>query len=189
MMKDYTAEKIRNIALVGHGSSGKTSLAAAILFNAGVTSRLTKVDKGNTVTDFEPEEIERKITIGSAMCFVEYKDHKINIVDTPGYSNFLWDTRAGLRAVDAAAVLVDGVAGIEVGTEKVWEMLEEFGLPRIYRRQQARPRECEFQPDDRIGPAIFRPAGRAGPDPHRRGEEFPGRHRPHPAESRSFRNG
>jgi len=131
MMKDYTAEKLRNIALVGHGASGKTTLAAAFLFNSGVTTRLTKVDKGNTVTDFEPEEIERKITIGSAMCFVEYKDHKINIVDTPGYSNFLWDTRASLRAVDAAAVLIDGVAGVEVGTEKVWEMLEESGLPRI----------------------------------------------------------
>jgi elongation factor G len=130
-MKDYTADKLRNIALVGHGASGKTSLAAAFLFNAGVTTRLTKVDKGNTITDFEPEEIERKITIGSALCFVEYKDHKINIVDTPGYSNFLWDTRASLRAVDAAAVLIDGVAGVEVGTEKVWEMLEELSLPRI----------------------------------------------------------
>ncbi len=130
-MKDYTADKIRNIALVGHGSSGKTSLTAAFLFDAGATSRLTKVDKGNTVTDFEAEEIERQISISTAICYVEYKDHKLNIVDTPGYSNFLWDTRAGLRAVDAAAVLVDGVAGIEVGTEKVWEMLEEFSLPRI----------------------------------------------------------
>jgi elongation factor G len=131
-MKDYAAEKIRNIALVGHGGSGKTSLAAAILFDGGATSRLTKVDKGNTVTDFEPEEIERKISISSAVCFVEWKDHKINIVDTPGYSNFLWDTKASLRAVDSAAVLVDSVAGVEVGTEKVWEMLEEIDLPRIF---------------------------------------------------------
>jgi elongation factor G len=130
-MKDYTADRIRNIALVGHGSSGKTSLTSAFLFDAGVTSRLTKVDKGNTVTDFEPEEIDRKISINSAICFVEWKDHKVNFVDTPGYSNFLWDTRASLRAVDAAGVLVCGVAGIEVGTEKVWEMLEEFGLPRL----------------------------------------------------------
>ena len=130
-MKDYAAERIRNIALVGHGGSGKTSLTAALLFDTGVTSRLTRVDKGNTVTDFEPEEIERKISISSAMAFVEWKDHKINIVDTPGYSNFLWDTKAGLHAVDAAAVLVDSVAGVEVGTEKIWEMLEELGLPRI----------------------------------------------------------
>ena len=131
-MKDYSTDRIRNIALIGHGGSGKTSLAAALLFDTGATSRLTRVDKGNTVTDFEPEEVERKISISSAMAFVEWKDHKVNIIDTPGYSNFLWDTKASLRAVDAAAVLVDGLAGVEVGTEKVWEMLEEFGLPRIF---------------------------------------------------------
>ena len=130
-MKDYSPDRIRNIALIGHGSSGKTSLTAAILFNQGVTSRLTRVDKGNTVTDFEPEEIDRKISISSAACFVDHKDCKINLLDTPGYSNFLWDTQASLRAVDGAAVLVDAVAGVEVGTEKVWEMLEEFGLPRL----------------------------------------------------------
>lgn len=130
-MKDYAPEKIRNIALVGHGSSGKTSLASALLFNCGATSRLTKVEKGNTVTDFEPEEIERKISINSALCFFEAKDHRFHCLDTPGYSNFLWDTRAALRAVDGAFVLVCGVAGVEVGTEKVWEMLEEFHLPRL----------------------------------------------------------
>ena len=130
-MKDYPVDKMRNLALVGHGSSGKTSLAAAFLFNSGLTTRLTKVEKGNTITDYDPEEIERKISISSAICFLEWKDHKINVIDTPGYSNFLWDTRACLRAVDGATVIVCGVAGVEVGTEKVWEMLEEFGLPRI----------------------------------------------------------
>ena len=130
-MKDYTPERLRNVALVGHGSCGKTSLAAAFLFDTGMTSRLTKVDKGNTVTDYDPDEIERKISINSAVCFLEWRDHKINIVDTPGFSNFLWDTRAALRAVDAAAVVVCGVAGVEVGTEKVWGMLEEAALPRI----------------------------------------------------------
>jgi len=130
-MKDYSAEKIRNIALVGHGSSGKTTLAAAVLFDTGATSRLTKVDKGNTVTDYDPDEIERKISINATPCFCEWKDHKVNIIDTPGYSNFLWDTRAALRAVDGAAVFIDAVAGVEVGTEKVWEMIEERGLPRI----------------------------------------------------------
>jgi elongation factor G len=130
-MKDYTPDKIRNIALVGHGSSGKTSLAAALLFDFGATGRLTKVDKGNTVTDYEPEEIDRKISINSAVCFFEANGHKINCVDTPGYSNFLWDTKAALRAVDGAAVLIDGVSGVEVGTEKVWEMLEEDELPRL----------------------------------------------------------
>jgi elongation factor G len=131
-MKDYTSDKIRNVAFVGHGSSGKTSLAAALLFDFGATNRLTKVDKGNTVTDYEPEEIERKISINSAVCLIETDDHKINIVDTPGYSNFLADTRAALRAVDGALVLVCAVAGVEVGTEKVWEMLGDDRLPRLF---------------------------------------------------------
>ncbi len=131
-MKDYAPANIRNVALVGHGSSGKTSLASALLFDAGAVNRLTKVEKGNTITDYEPEEVERKISISSAACFLEWKDHKVNIVDTPGYSNFLWDTRASLRAVDAGLVLVDAVSGVEVGTEKVWEMLEELHLPRVF---------------------------------------------------------
>lgn len=130
-MKDYTVGQVRNMAVVGHGSSGKTTIAAGILFDTGVSSRLTKVDKGNTVTDFEPEEIERKISINSAICFCDWKDHRINFVDTPGKSNFLWDTRASLYAVDAAAVVVCAVAGVEVGTEKVWQMLDEAGLPRM----------------------------------------------------------
>jgi elongation factor G len=131
-MKDYAPDKIRNIALVGHGSSGKTSLASALLFDFGATGRLTKVDKGNTVTDYEPEEIDRKISINSAVCFFEAAGHRVNCIDTPGYSNFLWDAGAALRAVDGAAVLVDGVSGVEVGTEKVWEMLEEDRLPSLF---------------------------------------------------------
>jgi elongation factor G len=131
-MKDVAPDKIRNVAVTGHGSSGKTTLVAGALFDTGVTTRLTKVDKGNTVTDYDPEEVERKISINAAVCFCEWKDHKINFVDTPGYSNFLWDTRTCLRAVDAGLVLICGVAGVEVGTEKVWEMFEEFGLPRLF---------------------------------------------------------
>ncbi len=130
-MKDYDAEKIRNIAVVGHGSSGKTSLTSAFLFNAGATSRLTKIESGNTVTDFDPDEIERNISINSAVCFLEWNGCKINLVDCPGYTNFLWDTRASLRAVDAGVLLVCGVAGVEVGTEKVWEMLEDAKLPAV----------------------------------------------------------
>lgn len=131
-MKETVTEKIRNLALIGHGSSGKTSLAAGFLFDAGATNRLTKVDKGNTPTDFEPEEIDRKISISSALCGFEWNDLRINVVDTPGYSNFLWDARTALRAVDAAAVLVCGVAGVEVGTEKVWDMVVELDLPRVF---------------------------------------------------------
>ncbi|MEN6560602.1 MAG: elongation factor G [Acidobacteriota bacterium] len=131
-MKDYSAEAIRNIVLAGHGSSGKTTLASAFLFDAAATNRLLKVDKGNTITDYDPDEIERKISINATPCFCEWASHKINVIDTPGYSNFLWDTRAALRAVDGAVVLIDAVAGVEVGTEKVWEMIEERGLPRLF---------------------------------------------------------
>ena len=130
-MKDYDADKIRNVAVIGHGSSGKTSLTSAFLFNAGVTTRLTKVENGNTVTDYDPDEIERNISINSAVCFLEWNGCRINLVDCPGYTNFLWDTRASLRAVDAGLILVCGVAGVEVGTEKVWEMLEEAKLPAV----------------------------------------------------------
>jgi elongation factor G len=130
-MKDYSPDKIRNVAVTGHGSSGKTSLISAFLFDTGKTNRLTKVDQGNTVTDYDPDEIERQISINSALAHLEWNDHKINIIDCPGYTNFLWDTRASLRAVDAGIVMVGALEGVEVGTEKVWAILEEFKLPRI----------------------------------------------------------
>ncbi len=131
-MKQYSVEKIRNISLLGHGSCGKTTLTAAFLFDAGVTNRLTSVDKGNTVTDYDPDETERKISINSAVCHLEWKDHKINIVDSPGYTNFLWDARAGLRAVDAGILMISAASGVEVGTEKSWSMLEELNLPLVF---------------------------------------------------------
>jgi len=131
-MKDYSLDKIRNVALIGHGSSGKTTMTSAFLFDTGATTRLTKVDAGNTVTDYDPDEIERKISINSATCLIEWKEHKINLIDCPGYTNFLWDTRASLRAVDAGAVVVCAVAGVEVGTEKVWGMLNEMSMPRFF---------------------------------------------------------
>jgi elongation factor G len=130
-MKDYSPEKIRNVAITGHGSSGKTSLTAAFLFNTGKTTRLTRVDQGNTVTDYDPDEIERQISINSALAHLEWNNHKINLIDCPGYTNFLWDTRASLRAVDAGVVVVGALEGVEVGTEKVWAILEEFKLPRL----------------------------------------------------------
>ena len=93
-MKDYAVDKIRNIAMVGHGSSGKTSLTSAFVFDAGATNRLTKVEKGNTITDYDPEEIERSISINSSACHLDWQGNKINIIDCPGYTNFLWDTRS-----------------------------------------------------------------------------------------------
>jgi elongation factor G len=130
-MKDYSIKNIRNVAIIGHGSCGKTSLTSAFLFNSGAVNRLTQVDKGNTVTDYDPDEKERQISINSALCHLEWNKNKINIVDCPGYTNFLWDTRLSLRAVDAGVAVVSAASGVEVGTEKVWGMMDEFELPRI----------------------------------------------------------
>ena len=130
-MKVYLGKDIRNVAVTGHGNSGKTSLVAGCLYAAGATSRLTRVDEGNTLTDFDEEEIQRKITISTAIALVEWKRHKINLLDTPGFNIFINDTKASMVAADASLVLVDGVAGVEVQTERVWHFAEEFGLPRV----------------------------------------------------------
>ncbi|HSP67363.1 MAG TPA: elongation factor G [Bryobacteraceae bacterium] len=129
-MKVYETNDIRNVALLGHGHSGKTSLAAGALFASGATSRLTRVDEGNTITDFDEEEIARKLTILTAVAAVEWNKKKINLIDTPGFNTFLIDTQASLAAADAALIVVDGVAGVEVQTEKVWGFCDEFKLPR-----------------------------------------------------------
>ena len=129
-MKVYETKDIRNVGVVGHGDSGKTTLTAGLLFTAGASNRLLRVDEGNTITDFDEEEIQRKITISTAIAVAEWKKTKINILDTPGYNIFINDTRASLVAADAALVVVDGVAGVEVQTEKVWQFANEFKLPR-----------------------------------------------------------
>jgi len=128
-VKVYEGKDIRNVALVGHGHSGKTTLAAALLYTAGATSRLTRVDEGNTVTDFDDEEIQRKVTISTALAIAEWRKTKVNLLDTPGFNIFINDTRACLVAADSALVVVDGVAGVEVQTEKVWEFAGHYKLP------------------------------------------------------------
>ena len=129
-MKVYETNDIRNVALVGHGHSGKTSLVAGALFAGGATNRLTRVDEGNTITDFDDDEIARKITISTAVAAIEWNKKKINLIDTPGFNMFINDAKAALAAADASLVIVDGVAGVEVQTEKVWSFSEEFTLPR-----------------------------------------------------------
>src|SRR3954464_15680985 len=129
-MKVYDSKDIRNVGVVGHGHSGKTSLTAALLYSTGGSNRLTRVDEGNTITDFDEEEIVRKITISTSVAYVESKKTKINVLDTPGFNIFINDTRAALVAADAALVVVDGVPGVEVQTEKVWAFANDFALPR-----------------------------------------------------------
>lgn len=124
-------EILRNVALIAHGGSGKTSLGEAMLFNSKATNRLCKVDEGNSNFDFEPEEIARKISISTAVYQCEWKKHLINTIDTPGDDNFLSDTKLSLQAADAAILLVDATSGVKVGTEKVWTFAEEQGLPKI----------------------------------------------------------
>ena len=122
--------KIRNVGVVGHGGVGKTSLVESLLFTAGAVTRLGKVDDGTTTTDFDPDEIKRKISINTSVAYCDVKGHRINLVDTPGYGDFIADARAGLRVVEAAVVVVDAVAGVQVQTEKVWKFASEFDLPR-----------------------------------------------------------
>ena len=130
-MKVYDAASIRNVALVGHSGAGKTQLASAVLFTASMVNRLGRVDDGTTVTDFDEEAIARKHTLSATQAYLEWNKHKINIIDTPGIANFLTDARAALRVCDAAAVVVDAVAGVEVQTEKVWGIADEYELPRL----------------------------------------------------------
>ncbi len=130
-MKEYTTEFIRNIALVSHSSAGKSMLAEALLHFTGATTRLGSIEEGSTIADFDDEEVRRGISLSTAIIPVEYKDYKINLLDTPGYTDFVGEVISALRVSDGALVLIDPVAGAEVGTEIAWNYCEEFNLPRF----------------------------------------------------------
>ncbi len=130
-MKKYSTEAIRNVALISHGGSGKTSLTEAMLFNSGAINRLGKVEAGNTTTDLDPDEIKKQVTINVGLAPLEWKGVKVNVLDTPGYFDFIGDVLGALRVADCAVVAVCAVSGVEVGTEKVWSYANDFGLPRI----------------------------------------------------------
>nr|MBA2601227.1 elongation factor G [Actinomycetota bacterium] len=130
-MKSYPTENIRNVVLVGHGGSGKTSLAEALLHRSGATTRMGKTTEGNTVTDFDEEEIRRGISVSTALAPIEWQGHKINILDTPGYADFVGEMRAAMRVADLAIFVVSGVEGIEVQTQVAWNYATELQLPRM----------------------------------------------------------
>lgn len=129
-MKVYEGKDVRNIGIAGHGHCGKTQLTAALLYATGATSRFTKVDEGNTITDYDEEAIARRISIATSLATAEWRGCKVNLLDTPGFNIFMSDTRSALYAADAMLAVIDGVAGVEVQTEKIWGFADEFHLPR-----------------------------------------------------------
>jgi len=130
-MKSYKTESIRNVGLFGHGGGGKTSLAEAMLFATGAINRLGRVEDGTTVSDYDPEETKRHISVNLSLIPCEWKEHKVNIVDAPGYADFVGEVRGALRVVESAIVLIDAVSGVEVGTEMVWKQCDAHNLPRF----------------------------------------------------------
>ncbi len=130
-MKRYEPDQIRNVALVGHSSAGKTALTEVLLFKAGVINRMGKVEDGNTVSDFDPDEIARQISISLALAPFEWKDHKINLIDTPGYADFFGDTEAAMRACDAIVLVISAVDGVEVQARVAWDLAERLVIPRL----------------------------------------------------------
>lgn len=130
-MAKYESKSLRNLAVVGHGGTGKTSLCESFLFISGKNERLGRVDDGTSSMDYEPEEQKRRVSISSAANFIEWEKHKINIIDTPGDSNFAFDIKCSMSIVENAIIVVDAVGGVEFQTQKVWELADEFKLPRI----------------------------------------------------------
>ncbi|TYP48162.1 elongation factor G [Thermosediminibacter litoriperuensis] len=131
-MKNYGSDRIKNIGLFAHSGAGKTSLAEAMLFTSGAIDRLGKIDEGNTTCDYDPEEIKRRISISTSLAPLEWKDYKINILDTPGYFDFVGEVKSALRVVDGAVIVTCAVSGVEVGTEQAFKFTEEHGLPCIF---------------------------------------------------------
>ncbi|RMD89591.1 MAG: elongation factor G [Calditrichaeota bacterium] len=131
-MREFAINEVRNITLVGHATTGKTSFSEAMLFSAGEIKRLGSVNEGTTTSDYHSDEIERKISISTSILHCEWKNHKINILDTPGYSDFIGEAKGTLRVVDLAAIILNAVSGVEVGTETVWKMAEEYACPRVF---------------------------------------------------------
>ncbi len=130
-MKEYTTENIRNAALIGHGSTGKTSLSEAILFNAKVINRLGRVDDGTTTSDFDPDEVRRSFSVNLSVLPCEWQGSKLNILDTPGYADFVGEVKCGVRAADATVIVICAASGVQVGSEYAWAYADEQNLPRL----------------------------------------------------------
>src|SRR4030042_2686159 len=130
-MKKYEVEKIRNVGIFGHGSDGKTSLADTILFDTGMNNRIGRVDDGSSILDFEPEEINRQISISAALAYYEWDKHRVVLIDTPGDANFIFDAKACMRVVEGGIIVIGANAGVKDQTEAVWTEASTLQLPRI----------------------------------------------------------
>ncbi len=130
-MKVFDSDKIRNVAVVGHGDTGKTTLVSALLYTSGAVNRMGRVEDGTTITDYDEDEIERKVTINTALAYCEWKGHKVNFLDTPGYRAFVLDAKSAMAAAETAVVLADAVSGVEVQTEVVWDFATSFDTAKI----------------------------------------------------------
>ncbi|HEY4612755.1 MAG TPA: GTP-binding protein, partial [Bacteroidota bacterium] len=130
--KDYSREKIRNVAFIGHGGSGKTTLCECLLFNTKTINRIGKIAEGATISDYHPDEIERRISINTSFLHGEWQEHKLNVLDTPGYTDFTGEVLGALRVSDIAVVVLKAVEGTEVGTEIVWNYTKSGHIPSLF---------------------------------------------------------
>lgn len=144
-MKNYAAEKVRNVVLLGHSGSGKTTFAEAALFRSGATKRFGKVEEGNTVSDYEAEEIRRNVSINTSVLPIEWRDTKINLLDTPGYFDFVAEAKMAMSVADTALIMVSAKSGVEVGTEKAWEYAEAMQIPRLFFVNQIDDENADFE--------------------------------------------
>src|SRR4051812_9814565 len=144
-MKEYTTEQIRNVALVGHQSAGKTSLIEALLFTTGAITRMGKIGEGSTISDYDEDEKSRQLSISTAVIPIEFQDYKINLLDTPGYTDFQGEVANAIRVSDCVLIAVDAVAGPEVGTEIAWNFADEFNQPIIVVVNKINRENANFQ--------------------------------------------
>lgn len=144
-MKEYPADRILNVGLFSHGGAGKTSLAEACLFVSGGASRLGTIEDGNTASDYDPDEIKRGISISTSVIPIEWEDHKINLLDVPGYADFAGEVHAAMRVVDGAVIVIDASAGVQVGTEQAWKLADQHHLPRLIFLNKMNRENADFQ--------------------------------------------
>jgi elongation factor G len=144
-VKDFKIDEIRNVGMVGHGGVGKTSLVEAILYDVGVTTRLGRVDDGTTTSDYTDDEIQRKTSIGASLLHLEWKNHKVNLIDMPGYADFIGEVVGGLRVAETALILLSAQAGVEVGTEQVWNIAQKYSIARAFFVNKMEKEHADFE--------------------------------------------